>query len=193
MLRLSDWIFTFADLRNFFRRLFEFVKNASKKDWLGFLIIVVLAVAMHFGLHFSLEGIFFWLFFFVLVFWNLDSRISIGLALAGLVVIPFLLALSSRGIFFASQAAAEQVAVWVYFFLVIGVAKQIIELKFESRKVVKFSALTGIRSVPRFERLSETEKFLHSHENIRSVRFSPASGDSLQAAQPSMPKRRRIV
>ena len=174
MIKLNDWIFTIADVRKFFRRLFEFVKNASKKDWLGFLLFAVLAGAMHFGLHFSLEGIFFWLFFFVLVFWNLDPRISIGLALAGLVVIPILLALSSRGIFFASQAAAEQVAVWVYFFLVIGVVKQIVELKFESRH-------------------NETEKSTQPDGNVGSVRFSPASGDSFQAKQSEVQKRRRIV
>jgi hypothetical protein len=82
---------------------------------------------LHFGLHFSAEGVIFWLFALTLFYWKLDSRISIGLALAGLVLIPILLALGNKLILPSGEELAEKVAVWVYYFLVIGVAKQIWE------------------------------------------------------------------
>ena len=73
-------------------------------------------------------------------YWKIDSRVSIGFALGGLVAIMILLALSGGGIApswrwgdnittLHFDALAEVVAVWVYFFLVIGVVKQIWEYK----------------------------------------------------------------
>jgi len=114
--------------------------NVGKRDIIGVGLLVILGVAMHFGLHWHAEGIFFWLFFASLFYWKIDSRVSIGLALAGLVLIMILLALSDAGIApswrwgdnittMHLDALAEKVAVWVYFFLVIGVVKQIWEYK----------------------------------------------------------------
>ena len=120
--------------------------KAGMRNAIGIILLGMLGVAMHFGLHWHAEGIFFWLFFVSLFYWKIDSRVSIGLALAGLVLIMILLALSDAGIApswrwgdnittMHLDALAEKVAVWVYFFLVIGVVKQIWEFKVESKNV----------------------------------------------------------
>lgn len=75
------------------------------------------------------DEIFFWVFAVWIVWWDRDARISIGAALAGLVAIPILLALEARDIAVWDDGAAETVAVWVYFFLVIGVGKQIWDMR----------------------------------------------------------------
>lgn len=75
-----------------------------------------------FILGWGMQAAFFWAFTVALFWWRLDSRISIGFALVGLITIPILLT-------FEYEQWAEQVAVWVYFFLVIGVVKQIWEYK----------------------------------------------------------------
>ncbi len=72
--------------------------------------------------------IFFWLFFFAMFWYKLDSRISIAGALIGLVVIMFLSAGQGFG-WWKTDNLQEQIAVAVYFFLVIGVLKQIWEYK----------------------------------------------------------------
>ncbi len=72
--------------------------------------------------------IFFWLFFFAMFWYRLDSRISISGALIGLVVIMFLSAGQGFG-WWKTDSLQEQIAVAVYFFLVIGVLKQIWEYK----------------------------------------------------------------
>ena len=116
------------------------IKNITQRDVLGLGLLFVLAVVMLAGLGWGFEGVFFWLFFASLFYWKVDSRVSIGLALAGLVGIMLMLALSGWGwapswqwggqiITMHFDALAEKVAVWVYFFLVIGVVKQIYEFK----------------------------------------------------------------
>ena len=72
-------------------------------------------------------NIFFWLFFFAMFWYRLDSRISIAGALIGLVVIMFLSAGQGFG-WWKTDNLQEQIAVAVYFFLVIGVLKQIWEV-----------------------------------------------------------------
>jgi hypothetical protein len=74
--------------------------------------------------------IFFWLFFLAMFWYRLDSRISIGGALAGLVIIMFLSAGQGFG-WWQADNLMEQIAVGVYFFLVIGVVKQIWEYREE--------------------------------------------------------------
>ncbi len=83
--------------------------------------------------------IFFWLFFFAMFWYKLDSRISIAGALIGLVVIMLLSAGQGFG-WWKTDNLQEQIAVAVYFFLVIGVLKQIWEYKMES-KVHKVESL----------------------------------------------------
>ncbi len=90
----------------------------------GFLL--VLAIGLFIFTSLTTIDIGFWLFFFGLLIWRIDSRLAIGLALACLVAIPLLLVSASMG-FDRGEAWAETVAVWAYLFLVIGVVVQIWE------------------------------------------------------------------
>jgi len=65
-------------------------------------------------------------------YWNLDSRISIGGGLISLVFCPILLILKNDYGFMMGEIWAEQMAIWAYYFLVIGVTKQIWEFRKEN-------------------------------------------------------------
>lgn len=101
-------------------------------DWLGVLLLAIYTLV--FGFFFSLppEPLFFFGFIIAVIYFSLDSRIAIGLALACLVIVPLLLYLSEEQILFRGEIFAERVAVWAYYFLVIGVVKQIFEYRGEA-------------------------------------------------------------
>ncbi len=66
--------------------------------------------------------------FFISMFWfDLDSRISIGGALLFLILIMIILLFGQIFAFSKSESLAELFAIWVYYFLAIGVIKQIFE------------------------------------------------------------------
>jgi len=97
----------------------------------GAIFLMILMLGLFIFTDLTSIDIFFWLFFIAMFWYRLDSRISIGGALVGLVVIMFLSAGQGFG-WWQSDNLAEQIAVAVYFFLVIGVIKQIWEYKSES-------------------------------------------------------------
>ena len=74
------------------------------------------------------ETLFFLSFIAALLRWRIDSRLSIALALLCLIAIPVSLVLFQARWWLGGEAAAETIAVWAYYFLSIGVIKQIIEL-----------------------------------------------------------------
>ncbi len=107
--------------------------QSSNRNWIGFFVSTGLLIGLLVFTELTIVDIFFWIFFFVMFWWQIDSRVSIGGALVCLVIIPFLLVLGNKEIFLKGEAWAEVVAVWAYFFLVIGVAKQIWEYKKEAK------------------------------------------------------------
>lgn len=131
MFKIKNYILTPKDL-------YIIVKGWTKKmiiwDYSGIILILALSFILVYLWALPLEPIIFWLFILAIVYWNLDSRISIGLALACLITIPFLLILFNKNILLAGEDWAEQVAVWAYYFLVIGVVKQIVEYAMENRE-----------------------------------------------------------
>ena len=98
----------------------------------GAIFLTVLMLGLFIFTDLTSIDIFFWLFFIAMFWYRLDSRISIGGALVGLVVIMLLSAGQGFG-WWQSDNLAEQIAVAVYFFLVIGVIKQIWEYRSENR------------------------------------------------------------
>ena len=75
-----------------------------------------------------------------MIYWRVDSSISIVLALVGFVCVPILLILYNKNILFQGEILSERVAVWAYYFLVIGIVKQIFEYLFESRNKKSLNA-----------------------------------------------------
>ncbi len=103
--------------------------QGSKYDWMGISLLLGISFGLSWWTDFGVDDIFFWVFAVWIFWWNRDARISIGAALGGLILIPGLLALESRDIAVWNDGSAETVAVWVYFFLVIGVAKQLWDMR----------------------------------------------------------------
>lgn len=102
-------------------------------DIVGAVIIFLIFIFTMQFLGWEIESIFFLIFFFSLFYWNLDARISIALALLCLVACPILLFLSDSYILLQGEEWAEQAAIWTYFFLFFGVAKQIWDFRKEGK------------------------------------------------------------
>lgn len=97
----------------------------NRYSLLGLLGACAIAIGILFLTDWDKESVFFWIFAWWIFWWNRDARISIGFALLGLILIPILLEFERRDRSLFAEGEAETVAVWVYFFLVIGVAKQL--------------------------------------------------------------------
>jgi hypothetical protein len=130
MFKFKDYILTPLDL---YRGIFYLFKKASRKDWfiLAGLVIVFLFARNY--LQWQFDSSLFFVFLLAIFIWNLDSRISIALALICLIIVPFLLALDEKLIVSELKDWAEQFAVWAYYFLVIGVFKQVFDFRKESK------------------------------------------------------------
>jgi len=124
MINIKDYILVPKDVGvlaiRFWRRL-------NYTDWLGVvgIVLYVLVVGWMYGM--PGEPLFFIGFILAMIYWQIDSRVSIALALVCLVCIPMLLVLFNKNMLFSGEIWAEQVAVWAYYFLVIGVVRQICE------------------------------------------------------------------
>jgi hypothetical protein len=117
-------------------------------DIIGVVILTTGAYGLLMYTDWNFGAIFFTLFAFAMVYWRVDSRVPIAMALGGLILIMLLLAVSGQNQFisdievFLSKYIAnghtltEELAVWVYFSLVIGVVMQIFEHYF-SKKMLK--------------------------------------------------------
>lgn len=120
-MKISDYIFTYSDIR-------ELLKNMTPRDWMGVGILLVPLVAGSFV--FGIEGGIFLTFAFVLFYWKVDSRFSIKCAIPCMIIIPVILIISNHS-FTITTDWAERVAVWAFYFLSIGVIKQIWEYRLE--------------------------------------------------------------
>jgi len=109
-----------------------FLKQHSQKyNIIGSILLIILVLGLFIFTKLTSIDIFFWAFFISMFYWHIDSRVSIGGALVGLVAVMILTILGNWKLFTNAQNWSETVAVWVYFFLVIGVVKQIWEYKIE--------------------------------------------------------------
>jgi len=133
MLKLEDYIFTPKDVWNISKKIVRRVLHCKKRDWIYMVILVFVIIIEKYYFQFDLESIIFWAFTIILFWWRLDSRVPIVLALFCLIAIPILLSLFNGGIFFEGDEWAEVVAVWAYYFLVIGVIEQIFEYRTEAK------------------------------------------------------------
>lgn len=131
MFKIKDYIFTPIDL---YKAVLYLIKKAKRKDWIIFSALVLAFLFTKNYLNWQLDSSLFFIFLLAVFFWNLDSRIPIGLALICLIIVPFLLAIDEKLIVSELKGWAEQFAVWAYYFLVIGVIKQIWEFKNEKEE-----------------------------------------------------------
>lgn len=126
MINLKDYIFTFKDF-GFFSK--KFWKRTHYTDLLGLLSLIMYVFVLGGLYRVSAEPLFFFGFIIAMIYWSLDSRVSIALALVCLVLTPFCLFLFEKNMLFQGEGWAEKLAVWAFYFLVIGVIKQMVELR----------------------------------------------------------------
>ncbi len=133
--KIRDYIFTPKDA-------YYLIKRADKRTLLGVLLLLGLDIILRNQLGTSYEALGFGSLIFAIVFWDLDSRIVFSLALFYLILIPLILLLPNQT-FPAAQLWAQKSAVWAFYCLVIGVAKQLweyfIERRFHTRQKVERS------------------------------------------------------
>jgi hypothetical protein len=126
MINLKDYLFDHKDLH----ALYRYVRSRlSMQDWIGILLLVALVAVVNQFYVIQFEAIFFTIFILAIWRWNIDSRLAIGLALVCLVIVPILMMLYNNLYLVEGDIWAERVAVWAYYFLVIGVVKQIFEYR----------------------------------------------------------------
>lgn len=99
-----------------------FLDIKNKKNRSLFLLILFLIIFYLWGLSSALL----WFLFLSFLFYGWESRIIATMALISLASCPFLL-------YFKKDALAETMAVYAYFFLVMTVVLQIVELKRETK------------------------------------------------------------
>ncbi len=123
MARLTDYLLTPGDV-------YGWLTTLHKRDYVG-AGLVVLVVALG-TVVLSFEGGAFLAFATALFYWRIDSRFAITCALVCLILIPVLLILS-KFMFVITDATAERVATFAFYFLSIGVIKQIWEYSREAK------------------------------------------------------------
>ncbi len=122
-MKITDYFLTPKDIR-------EFRKMITRRDLIGYAL--VLAILVLFSKLLNFEGGVFLTFIFLLFYWRIDSRFSIKCAIVCLVAVPIFLIISKHS-FTVNENWAERVAVWAFYFLSIGVIKQIWEYMRESK------------------------------------------------------------
>lgn len=125
---LSEYFITIKD---FYRLIRKMIVGVSITTIIGEVLMVAWIVVMFFVLHWPLEAIFFVSFFVALVYWNIEGRVSIGIGLICLVLIVIMQLLVDVLVSLPLQQLSENLAVWAFYFLALGVLKQIYELILE--------------------------------------------------------------
>jgi len=126
--KISDYFFTLSDAGAGIMFVVHKVRNLKYRDWFGILMLAIIFTYFYIGFNISADAIFFVSFIFILLVWRIDSRVSIYCALFGLVLIILTQALQSYIVWLDATAISEQLAIYVFYFLAIGVIVQIIEL-----------------------------------------------------------------
>jgi hypothetical protein len=163
-IKATDYLLTPKDVWHIVRDTF---RRADERDWIGVIIILFfIAARLSPLLNIALRESLFLIFLFVIFYWRVDSRVSVGLGLSCLVIIPLLLVLYNARYLFEGDLYAEEVAVWAYYFLAIGVVKQIGEYIADS-KVHKVEKVHKVRH----EKSEEKER---DSQNRKASRFRKA-------------------
>ncbi|QQR50349.1 hypothetical protein IPF86_00290 [Candidatus Nomurabacteria bacterium] len=123
MARLTDYLLTPGDV-------YGWLTTLHKRDYIGAGLVALVVVLGTVVL--SFEGGVFLAFATALFYWHIDSRFAITCALVCLILIPILLILT-KFMFVITDATAERVATFAFYFLSIGVIKQIWEYSREAK------------------------------------------------------------
>ncbi len=128
MFKIKDYILTPLDL---YRTVLYILRRITLRNVAEVFVLMILFFVFKYHLDWQTDSSLFMIFWIALFYWNLDSRISIGMGLICLISCPVLLYLSENYGLIMGEVWAEQMAVWAYYFLVFGVTKQIWEYRKE--------------------------------------------------------------
>ena len=117
-----DYVITPRDLLRLLRSLMHISRQSVLKI---FALGIFCYLLKYFGMGF--ENGLFAVGLIVVFLWNIDAKLPIGGALATLIAIILVLLIGPHTEFINETTWPEAMAVWVYFLLAIGVAKQIFD------------------------------------------------------------------
>lgn len=104
----------------------ELWRDLMAAKWKLGVILLVSGVAL---ILWGISSALLWGIFLLFLLYDYDSRVLAAVAIVALVICPILLELGKFGIDFDFTAAAERVAVYAFFFLVMTVVIQIVDIK----------------------------------------------------------------
>lgn len=122
MFKASDYLITPIDAVHAVRNA---LTRTTARDVIGTAITLGIIGGTKYAMGLSIESSLFLAFTFALFYWRKNSRFSFSLALVCLILIPVLLILFTKNILLYGELWADTVAVWAYYFLVIGVLQEI--------------------------------------------------------------------
>lgn len=130
MINLGEYFFTPKDVFRFLRLIYAWL---NFKNAVGLAGVLVLTVIFYQGWGLSFESSVFLTYLIATLYWWIDARVALGFGIGCLVLIPVFLILNQWGVLPEGENLAEDIAVWAYYFLVIGVIRQILKLRFKER------------------------------------------------------------
>lgn len=164
--RISDYLITPQDILRGIRFLYA---RATLYDFLGIMLLSLTGITLIHATTLSGEAIFIILFVASMLFWRVDSRLPLTLGILCLATIPALLFMFHKNILLTGEYRAEQLAIWAYYFLVIGVLLQL--LPFTNKKKSKITntpliaplALPHQKSIPSITDIRLVKKRQNNH------------------------------
>ncbi len=135
---LSDYIILPKDLLRFFYKIY---RKFTPWDLLGILVLAITFEIFGWFLATSYESLIFIFIGVAVFYWNVDSLFIIGLAIASILAVAFLLLSESMKIISFGELASSKVAVWSFYLLMIGLFKQVWDLRKTSTTIRKRSDL----------------------------------------------------
>jgi hypothetical protein len=125
----TEFFFTFRDFIALLRKI---TLHIPVKTIIGELLLCAVAALLFFVFNLALEPIIFGLIFLGVLYWNWEGRFVMGLAVVCLISIIVMQLVSYLLPIIPARHWGTQIATWSFYLLIIGVAKQIIELIWES-------------------------------------------------------------
>ena len=125
-MKFTDYIITPKDIK-------ELLGELKPRDfWAGVIFLLFVAIVPLLS-QLSYEGAFFLVFLFAMFYWRVDSSVPIGLGIVCLILVPvFMYGIQNIFLEFG-MVGAKELAIWAFYFLSIGVIRQIGEFAVEAK------------------------------------------------------------
>jgi len=123
-MRASDYFFTFRDFIDLTKRL---LSRSSARGYFGILILICAIFFLWLTSTLRFENIAILLFMIAMLYWRWDSKVPAMLALGCIISLALLLIGYQLDILPFADTAAEYIATWAYYFLILSLIKMTVE------------------------------------------------------------------